>query len=101
MSAALQDVSQASRENAEPVEDAISLDDVQEYLTRRFQIEREIKVLQADRAELKEEFRNKNLDVSSVDRAITAVRALAKAKAGPETMETLMSEVSKRVDLND
>ena len=66
-------------QSTEPLETAVNLQVVREFLERYFTIENEIKVLQQDKSALRDEFKGRGLDMKTM----TAAIAIAKKRQLP------------------
>jgi uncharacterized protein (UPF0335 family) len=76
---------------------AFDADVVKEFITRLFAIEKEMKVLQEDKKELKEEFKGK-IDNKQIANAIKLVKAqIALSQTSPETTEELTEIIKDKI----
>lgn len=84
-------------EYTEASEPAFSMTLVREFLERHFNIESEIKVLQQDKAELRDEFKGRGLDMKTINAAIAIAKKLQIVTVSKETLNALVEEVESRL----
>lgn len=72
------------------------IEEVKSYITRLFEIEKEIKVLRLDKSDLKDEFKNK-VDMKLVASVVRLVKAELKLKASPETVQDLSELIKDKI----
>ena len=83
--------------NASAVAVVVDLDLVRAYAEEMLSIHSQRADLSLEAAEIRERYKEKNLDTQSVDKAISIARARAKAKASPETVDDLVNEIDKQI----
>jgi uncharacterized protein (UPF0335 family) len=83
--------------------DDVNLDPalVEDYLTRRINLEREAAITRQDLSDLDLEFKGKSLNITAVKAVLRAERALAKAKTPEDELDTLAEAVKKKLDITD
>ena len=69
-----------------------------EFIQRFFSIQQEIKTLQEDKKELKEEFKTK-VDMKLVANVIRLIKAQLKLTASPETVEELSDIIKDKINM--
>lgn len=87
------------RPRKEPV--AYDPEAVKEFVERYFSVEREIKVLQEDKKQLKEEFKDKinHKLLAKVIRLVKAKVALEQENSSPDTVEEIEDLVKDKVNM--
>ena len=87
------------RPRKEPI--AYDPDAVKEFVSRYFEIEREVKVLQGDKKELKEEFKDKINQklISKIIRLVKVKVALEEENASPETVSEVEDVVLDKISM--
>jgi uncharacterized protein (UPF0335 family) len=78
-------------------ESGFSLELVREFLERHFTIENEIHLLQQDKAELRNEFKSRGLDMKTINTAIAIAKKLQVLTVSKETLEELIKEVENKL----
>jgi uncharacterized protein (UPF0335 family) len=84
----------AETEASEP---AFSMALVREFLERYFTIENEVQLLQQDKIELRNEFKNRGLDLKTINVAIAIAKKRQLVKVSKETLEELIAEVENKL----
>ena len=84
-------------EHTEASEPAFSMTLVREFLERHFNIESEIKLLQQDKAELRDEFKSRGLDMKTINAAIAIAKKRQLVTVSKETLNELVEEVESRL----
>lgn len=84
-------------QEAESSEPAFSMELVREFLQRHFTIENEIHILQQDKAALRDEFKEKGLDLKTINAAIAIAKKRQTVRVSMETLEELIIEVENRL----
>jgi uncharacterized protein (UPF0335 family) len=77
--------------------EAFSLELVREFLERFFNIENEIRVLQQDKAELRDEFKGRGLDLKTITAAIAIAKKRQLVSVSKETLDELIVEVENKL----
>jgi uncharacterized protein (UPF0335 family) len=83
--------------DTEASEPAFSMALVREFLERYFTIENEIQLLQQDKVELRNEFKNRGLDLKTINAAIAIAKKRQLVKVSKETLEELIAEVENKL----
>ena len=84
-------------EYAEPSDAAFNLQLVRDFLERHFTIENEIKVLQQDKTELRNEFKERGLDMKTMTAAIAIAKKRQLVPVSKETLDELITEVENKL----
>jgi uncharacterized protein (UPF0335 family) len=84
-------------EYTEPSDVAFNLQMVREFLERHFAIENEIKVLQQDKNELRNEFKGRGLDMKTMTAAIAIAKKRQLVPVSKETLDELITEVEDKL----
>jgi uncharacterized protein (UPF0335 family) len=84
-------------ENTESTEVAFNMQLVREFLERHFTIENEIKLLQQDKSELRNEFKERGLDMKTMTAAIAIAKKRQLVPVSKETLDELISEVENKL----
>ena len=84
-------------EYAEPSDVAFNMQLVREFLTRHFTIEGEIKILQQDKSELRNEFKERGLDMKTMTAAIAIAKKRQLVPVSKETLDELIIEVENKL----
>lgn len=84
-------------EHTEESESGFSLTLVREFLERYFTIENEIQVLQQDKVELRNEFKQRGLDLKTINAAISIAKKRQLVKVSKETLEELVTAVESKL----
>jgi uncharacterized protein (UPF0335 family) len=89
--------SEAMAQSTEPLETAVDLQVVREFLERYFTIENEMKVLQQDKTALRDEFKGRGLDMKTMTAAIAIAKKRQLVQVSRETLDALISEVEEKL----
>ncbi len=84
-------------ESTEPSDAAFNIQLVREFLERHFTIESEIKLLQQDKSELRNEFKERGLDMKTMAAAIAIAKKRQLVPVSKETLDDLIIEVENRL----
>ena len=84
-------------EYAEPSDVAFDLQLVREFLERHFTIENEIRLLQQDKTELRNEFKGRGLDMKTMTAAIAIAKKRQLVPVSKETLDELILEVENKL----
>ena len=84
-------------ENPEASAQAFSLELVREFLERYFTIENELRVLQQDKAALRDEFKGRGLDMKTMTAAIAIAKKRQLVSVSKETLDELIEEVENKL----
>jgi uncharacterized protein (UPF0335 family) len=84
-------------EYKETSDTAFNLQLVREFLERYFTIENEIKLLQQDKSELRNEFKGRGLDVKTMTAAIAIAKKRQVVPVSKETLDELITEVENKL----
>ena len=76
---------------------AFNLQLVREFLERYFTIENEIKLLQQDKSELRNEFKGRGLDIKTMTAAIAIAKKRQVVPVSKETLDELITEVENKL----
>jgi uncharacterized protein (UPF0335 family) len=88
-------------EYTEPSDVAFNLQMVREFLERHFTIENEIKVLQQDKNELRNEFKGRGLDMKTMTAAIAIAKKRQLVPVSKETLDELITEVENKLPASE
>ena len=81
----------------EPSDAAFNLQLVREFLERHFTIENEIRLLQQDKTELRNEFKGRGLDMKTMTAAIAIAKKRQIVSVSKETLDELILEVENKL----
>ena len=70
---------------------------VREILERYFTVENEIKLLQQDKSELRNEFKGRGLDIKTMTAAIAIAKKRQVVPVSKETLDELITEVENKL----
>jgi uncharacterized protein (UPF0335 family) len=84
-------------ESPEASEQAFSLELVREFLERYFTIENELRLLQQDKAALRDEFKGRGLDMKTMTAAIAIAKKRQLVSVSKETLDELIAEVENQL----
>jgi uncharacterized protein (UPF0335 family) len=84
-------------EDAELSDAAFNMQLVRDFLARYFTIENEIKLLQQDKSELRNEFKERGLDMKTMTAAIAIAKKRQLVPVSKETLDALISEVENKL----
>jgi uncharacterized protein (UPF0335 family) len=84
-------------EYKETSDTAFNLQLVREFLERYFTIENEIKLLQQDKSELRNEFKGRGLDIKTMTAAIAIAKKRQVVPVSKETLDELITEVENKL----
>jgi uncharacterized protein (UPF0335 family) len=84
-------------ENTESIDVAFNMQLVREFLERHFTLENEIKLLQQDKSELRNEFKERGLDMKTMTAAIAIAKKRQLVPVSKETLDELISEVENKL----
>ena len=84
-------------ETAPPRDAAFNLQLVREFLERHFTIENEIRLLQQDKTELRNEFKGRGLDMKTMTAAIAIAKKRQLVPVSKETLDELILEVENKL----
>ena len=76
---------------------AFNLQLVREFLEKYFTIENEIKLLQQDKSELRNEFKGRGLDIKTMTAAIAIAKKRQVVPVSKETLDELITEVENKL----
>jgi uncharacterized protein (UPF0335 family) len=82
---------------AESSDIAFNLHLVREFLERHFTIENEIRILQQDNSELRNEFKGRGLDMKTMTAAIAIAKKRQLVPVSKETLDELITEVENKL----
>jgi uncharacterized protein (UPF0335 family) len=88
-------------ENIEADDAAFNMQLVRDFLTRYFTIENEIKLLQQDKSELRNEFKERGLDMKTMTAAIAIAKKRQLVPVSKETLDALISEVENKLPASE
>ena len=84
-------------EYAEAGDVAFNLQLVREFLEKHFTIENEIRVLQQDKSELRNEFKGRGLEMKTMTAAIVIAKKRQQVPVSKETLDELIIEVENKL----
>ncbi len=84
-------------EYAEAGDVAFNLQLVREFLEKHFTIENEIRVLQQDKSELRNEFKGRGLEMKTMTAAIAIAKKRQLVPVSKETLDELIIEVENKL----
>ncbi len=84
-------------EYKETSDTAFNLQLVREFLEKYFTIENEIKLLQQDKNELRNEFKGRGLDIKTMTAAIAIAKKRQVVPVSKETLDELITEVENKL----
>jgi uncharacterized protein (UPF0335 family) len=84
-------------EYKETSDTAFNLQLVREFLERYFTVENEIKLLQQDKSELRNEFKGRGLDIKTMTAAIAIAKKRQVVPVSKETLDELITEVENKL----
>ncbi len=84
-------------EYAEAGDVAFNLQLVREFLEKHFTIENEIRVLQQDKSELRNEFKGRGLEMKTMTAAIVIAKKRQLVPVSKETLDELIIEVENKL----
>jgi uncharacterized protein (UPF0335 family) len=84
-------------EYKETSDTAFNLQLVREFLERYFTIENEVKLLQQDKSELRNEFKGRGLDIKTMTAAIAIAKKRQVVPVSKETLDELITEVENKL----
>ena len=87
----------AMAQSTEPLETAVNLQVVREFLERYFTIENEIKVLQQDKSALRDEFKGRGLDMKTMTAAIAIAKKRQLVPVSRATLDALIDKVENKL----